>query len=171
VADAQELLDPELVHLAAQHNPALEPGRVGFKNGQLLVKDPSDPDSTGKGDSTWTYCSYMWFWWSNTVGVPRMTYDGLTGAPIDILNKAFPNKDNYQSELQLLSKEANNFKERIWGNGVIRKEANMNTYATQDVNKATNNCKQLMSAVQYVSETRPRLPASNRPGSGWTLLT
>ena len=36
----------------------------------------------------------------------------------------------------------------------------MATYVTADVNKAINNCKQVMFAVKYVSETRPRLQPS-----------
>ena len=133
------------------------PAALGFKGEKLLPKDPSNPNSEGEGRATWAYCSYVWFWWSRTKGIPLMTYEGLTGSPVDILNKAFPNKENYVSELQLVSAQANNFKERIWGVGAIRKDLDMAAFVTQDVNKAINNCKQLMFAVKYVSEARPRL--------------
>jgi hypothetical protein len=132
---------------AERSNPAAS----GFKNGQLMADDPSNPDPTREGDSSWQFCSYMWFWWSREAG-QLMTYDGLTDYPINILNKAFPNKDNYRSELQLLSGEANNFKERLWGVGVIRKDRDVERYVTSDVNKAINFCKQVMFAVKYVGK-------------------
>ena len=144
------------------------PVAAGFEGGALLPQDPSDPNSKGQGDSTWTYCSYMWFWWSEEAGVPQLTYDGLTGAPLHLLDKAFPNRLNHVAELQLLSKEANNLKERIWGSGQIRDRNDMKKYVTSNVNKAVNNCKQVMFAVQYVSETRP---PSNRPRPRRTCLT
>lgn len=136
---------PTISSLGTAQRP--NPAAPEFKGGKLLAKDSTDPNST------WKYCSYMWFWWN----VQRLTYDGLTGLPIDIINKAFPNKDKHAAELQLLSKDANNLKERIWGGGQIRKESDMNNYVTQNVNKAINNCKQLMFAVKYVSETRLHL--------------
>lgn len=75
------------------------PAASGFKGGKLLPIDLNDLNSTGMGESTWRYCSYLWFWWSKGPGIPTMTYDGLTLPPIDLVNYAIPNKDNFQSEL------------------------------------------------------------------------
>jgi hypothetical protein len=132
---------PKIPRLDAIRLPI--PAASGFKKGKLGVYDPED---------RWKYCSYMWFWWSNAA--PPMTYHGLRGYPIDILNKAIPNKENYQSELQLLSNGANDLKERLCGTGDVRQDKNMEKYVTSDVNIAINYCKQVMFAVKYVSETR-----------------
>jgi chitinase len=143
------LKSPKMSPLIAAKRP--NPAAAGLKGGRLLAKDPNDPKSKGESTPEWMYCSYMCFWWSRYVAPEMITYDGLTDYPIYIVNKAFPNKDKHVSELQLLSKEANNFKERLWSNGVIRLENLMDNYVTSDVNKAVNNCKQLMFAVKYVS--------------------
>lgn len=131
------------------------PSAKNFLGGVLLPKDPNDPNAKDGGEAIWTYCSYLWFWWGPKTPDPKMTYDGLTSYPIDIVNKAFPNTAKHQAELTLLSKEANNLKERLWGRGQIRDDSKMQKYitgttATSNVNLAINNCKQIMFAIKYV---------------------
>ncbi|KAK3897010.1 hypothetical protein C8A05DRAFT_39437, partial [Staphylotrichum tortipilum] len=83
-----------------------------------------------------------------------VTYDSLTRYPLDIVARAFPNKDSHMSELQLLSAQTNDLKERLWGVGVIRQTDKMTDWVTNDVNVAINNCKELMLAVHDDVETK-----------------
>ena len=63
-----------------------------------------------KGDSV-NLCDYMKTYWAGKV---KLTVDGQTGTPIDLLPTVFPGKDNtFVSEFVLLEKYVNGMKGRV----------------------------------------------------------
>lgn len=102
--------------------------------------------------STISWCKYITFWWKKKqYAVPPAAYYDY---PTELVAAAvIPGKDNgYASELRLLDKETNGFKERLLGDGNIRRPFKMDDWITNDPDTAITACRAVMNSVTYMRQ-------------------
>ncbi|KAK8131958.1 glycosyl hydrolases family 18 protein-like protein [Apiospora kogelbergensis] len=130
-----------------------------FQFGAMMYPNPASDDyiKNVRPGTAWnadpiSWCNYMKFWWENK---RKYTMNGQTDFPVNLAGMhVIPADHNvYASELQLLDSETNGFKERLLGDGAIRRDIHMNNYIVEDPDRAIDICRAVMNSVHYMKET------------------
>ncbi|KAG9952210.1 glycoside hydrolase family 18 protein, partial [Aureobasidium melanogenum] len=145
----EHILEAQLLGLFLSETGATWPRADYFPN---PVGKTMTPGLDWWKDTTYNMCQYFWFWWNGKM----ITINGVKQEPVQFVASVYPGKDNsWAKEFMLLSKEANNMKERMWGGGQIRDPKKMSNavegivVAKRDLNWAINNCKSTIQAIKY----------------------